>query len=495
MELKHYLSVLRKYAWLLVAAPLLASMASFLVSQQIQPLYRASVTLLVSPASSSASLNYNTLLTTERVAKTYAELLTKRPLLEEVIRDMGLDLAPRQLAGMIDVIQPSDTQLLELRLEGENPQFITDVANGITTIFLKQHNRRRIDRSVYVEIVEPAAMPATKLRPRLVFNTLVAAFAALILALGFIFLLDYMDDTLTHPQDVEKTLSIPTLATIPLIPRQPLFRKNPRRTGPLTASQPLSPFAEAYRMLRTNVQFANARQTAVPLLITSALPREGKTTTVANLAVVMAQAGLNVLLVDADLRQPMLHQIFDISNEHGLADLLLADTLPDELGVAETAVSRLHLLPSGILSSDPFLPTPSELFGSARIKPLIERLSAQADILLFDSPPVLAVADAPVLATHLGGVLFVIASGQTARGDVQSALSSLQSVDANVIGAILTQCRRSIKYYYGRYSGGLYGITNASFSLPISLSTGAQSHSSSPGSDNGETPQKEKDHG
>lgn len=485
MELRHYLSILWKWAWLLILAPLLAGMVSLMVSQRMQPVYRATTTLLVSPAGGSSSLNYSSLLTSERVARTYAKLLTKRPLLEEVISSLQLNLTPNQLAGKITVVQPSDTQLIELHVKDSDPQLAITIANSVATSFLRQNDRRRSDRAVYVEIVEPAAMPAYKLRPRVVFNTFVAAFAGLTLTVGFIFLLDYLDDTLTRPESVEQALRIPTLATIPPLRRR-AFLKASRNGVPFTALQPMSPFAEAYRMLRTNVRFAGTDSAISTLLVASALPKEGKTTTVANLGVVMAQAGIKVLVVDSDLRGAKLHQVFNLPNQHGLTDLLLADAVPVESCLLETTIPNLRLLPSG-----PLLPTPSELLSSGRMRELISHLSTLTDILLFDCPPVLAVTDAVVIASHVDGAVLVIEGGRTSREEVRKALHSLQSARVRVLGAVLTRCKEGIGYYYGRYSAELGGIDDAGAPLSISLPVRELFRSSSPDRNDGSSLQVE----
>jgi capsular exopolysaccharide synthesis family protein len=537
MELRHYLSVLWKRAWLLILAPLLTGTISLTMSRQMAPVYQASATLLVSQAGGSSLLEYSSLLTSERVAKTYAELLTKRPLLEKVIGDLQLDLTPYQLAGKIGVVQPYDTQLLELRVEDNDPQLAAAIANSVAVSFLEQNNQRRsgdlssyeqtlvqqtaevereiqelearldqknkgedrnpladqadssqasdletslrearltyatlLDsylqvratggRSIYVEIVEPAAMPARKIKPRIFFNTFVAAFAGLTLALGLAFLLDYLDDTLTHPENAEQALHIPALVAIPSVRMRAAKDK-----GPFAALRPMSPLAEAYRTLRTNVQFSSLDRTTHTLLITSALDKEGKTTTVSNLGVVMAQAGMEVLLVDTDLRRAMLHQVFDLPNRQGLTDLLLADAVPDESCLLETAISNLRLLPSG-----PLPPTPSELLNSERMRKLISHLCALTDILLFDSPPVLAVTDAAVLASRVDGVLLVVASGRTPKEEARKALHSLQGVGARVLGTVLTRCSvEGIGYYYG-LRGARTGRIADTIS-PLSLAT------------------------
>ena len=466
MELKYYLSVLWKWLWLLILASLLSGVVSMIVSQQMEPVYRASVTLLVSPAGGSSSLNYSSLLTSERVAKTYAELLTKRPLLEKVISDLHLNLSAPQLASKINVVQPTDTQLLELQVEDSDPEYAIVVANSVATSFLKQNNQRRSDRSVYVEIVEPASAPAYKLRPRILFNVVVAAFAGMILTLGFIFLLDYLSDTPHHSSNVEQILQIPTLATIPPVQTRVFFKKRLKRKWLLTSLQPASSFAEAYRLLRTKIQFTDINLSAAKLMVTSAVSKEGKTTTVANLGIVLAKAGIKVVLVDADLRRPKLHRIFNLPDQRGLTDLLLTDVTPDDSYLLETAVPNLRLLPSGAQ-----IQTPSEALGSTRMQQLVGQLGKLTNVLLFDSPPILAVSDTTVLASYMDGVLLVIQSDRVSRDEMQKALYSLKSVKANVLGSVLTRNKEGIGYYYERYTTQLDEEDKTNTSHSIDLST------------------------
>ncbi len=456
MELKHYISILWKWAWLLLLAPLLSGSLSLMVSQQMQPVYRATTTLLVSPAGSSSSLNYSSLQTTERLARTYAELLTKHPLLEEVIIDLQLNLTPNQLADeKITVNQPIDTQLIELHVTDSDPQVATIIANSVAYTFLEQHDRRRTDRAVYVEIVEPAEMPAYKLRPRVYFNTIVAAFAGLVLTTGLVFLLDHLDDTLRHPENIEQTLHLSALATIPSV-RGRALSKALRKGVPITALQPMSPLSEAYRMLRTNVHVASVDNGVKSLLITSSIPKEGKTTILANLAVVMAQGGKKVLLVDSDLREPSLHRMFNLPNERGLTDLLLAEVVPDESWLLDTPVPNLRLLPSG-----PHLLIPADLFSSKRMEWLINYLSTRADILLFDSPPVLATTDAAVLMSHVDAVLLIVESGRTSIQEVRKALKSVKRARGTILGTVLTRSQDGIGHYYGHYRNGKARIGSA----------------------------------
>jgi protein-tyrosine kinase len=183
-------------------------------------------------------------------------------------------------------------------------------------------------------------------------------------------------------------------------------------------------------------------------VVTSPNPVEGKSTTVANLGVVMAQAGKRVILIDADMRRPVLHRIFDVDNSRGLTDVLLSTELKLDGHLQPTGVENLRLLNTG-----PLPPNPSELLGSQRMAALIERLKEEADVILFDSPPSLAVADASVLATQTDGVLLVTDAGRTRRAMAKESVERFHKVGANLLGVVLNRLKagRGGYYYYYYY--------------------------------------------
>ncbi len=218
---------------------------------------------------------------------------------------------------------------------------------------------------------------------------------------------------------------------------------NGTTTSPLIALRdPKSPAAEAYRTLRTNIQFSSLDKPLHTLLVTSTAPDEGKSTTLANLAVTMAQAEQRVILVDCDLRRPTLHTLFNLPNQVGLTSMILQEeTAP--LPLLETSVPGLSLLASG-----PLPPRPADLLGSRRMEALIARLREEADMVLFDTPPVIAVTDAAVLATRLDGVLLVLQAGKTRRDRAREARRLLEKVKANIVGVILNNARQEAGYGY-----------------------------------------------
>lgn len=216
----------------------------------------------------------------------------------------------------------------------------------------------------------------------------------------------------------------------------------------ITMLNPKSPISEAYRSLRTNVQYASVDQQIKVLMVASAKSGEGKTTTVTNLAVTYAQEGKKVLLIDGDLRKPSLHHLFQHSNRIGLTSVLFNHQLLPEV-IRETNVDNLSVITSG-----PIPPNPSEILGSQRMISLLEELKGKFDVILFDTPPILAVADGLVISSYCDGVVLVVLAGKVKKSLVQKTKASLEHVQAKILGVVLNNNSRSkssghIYYYYG----------------------------------------------
>jgi non-specific protein-tyrosine kinase len=213
----------------------------------------------------------------------------------------------------------------------------------------------------------------------------------------------------------------------------------------ITLTDPRSPAAEAYRTLRTNLYFSSLDQALETLLVTSAASGEGKSTILSNLAVTMAQGEKRTILVDADLRRPSLHNLFDAGNNQGLTTMVVDESASAEPPLVETGVENLLLLPSG-----PLPPNPAEILGSRRMEEIIATLKTHADIVLFDAPPVMAVTDAAVLGTKVDGVLLVFSAGKTRREHAVRAKEVLERVQVRLIGAVLNNAPpdQSMGAYY-----------------------------------------------
>jgi len=214
----------------------------------------------------------------------------------------------------------------------------------------------------------------------------------------------------------------------------------------ITEMKPKSPISEQYRTIRTNIQFSMIDKKLKTLACTSSIPAEGKSTTISNLAVTIAQQGQRVLLIDADLRKPTIHQIMELSNQHGLTSLITTAATPDQAISKSPKTPNLYILPSG-----PIPPNPSELLGSKKMEGLISCFSEEFDLILFDTPPVLAVTDAQILSSRCDGVILVIKSHRTEKKDLVKAKELLDRTKCNILGAIFNDVNQKEAHYYYYY--------------------------------------------
>lgn len=218
----------------------------------------------------------------------------------------------------------------------------------------------------------------------------------------------------------------------------------------IVENEPKSPVTEAYRTLRTNIQFSSFDNDLKSILVTSSGPSEGKSTTIGNIAFTMAQAGKRVILIDCDLRKPSVHKKFSISNKIGLSDYLVGEATLEEVVVKYN--DSLSIIPSGTIP-----PNPAEMISSNKMKSFIKQCEADYDCVLVDAPPVIAVTDAQILSTFINGVLLVVASGQSDKDAAVKAKELLVNVKANIVGVVLTKTKTKSGYGYGKGYGYGYG--------------------------------------
>ncbi len=515
VELRRYLSLLRNWAWLIILTTAMAAGSSYFYSRSIPPTYRADTTILVGrvlqdPTQPQYNLPYQASL-----ADTYALLATQPPILQgtaeaihwpeswqslyfkvsaksngaQLLTISATDGNPQQAKLIADEVahqlsikgpiadvqkQAQDRQtfvadqLAQLKLQIEtnqktltnlsnqvaletDPKKIDDLNSRISSLQTKISNWQTTyanlsaiannAQNLFLTELVPAQEPTAPISPNIPQNVLLAAMAGLVLSGGAILLLEYLDDTIKDADDVQRELHIPGLGAIARIARVRTLADSL-----ITLSHPRSPIAEAYRVLRTNLRFTGIENPGGALLITSTRPAEGKTTTAANLAITLAQGGRRVILLDADLRRPTLDQIFGLSNEQGLSNLLIGEVPAVESVLQPTQVEGLHVITSG-----PIPPNPAEILDSKNMDTVLTNLRAKADMVILDSPPVLAVADASILGARCSGTVLVIDSGRT-RSDVsRRAVETLNKTGVKILGAVLNKLstrRAGYDYYY-----------------------------------------------
>jgi capsular exopolysaccharide synthesis family protein len=287
-------------------------------------------------------------------------------------------------------------------------------------------------------IIEEAIVPSEPVRPKKPQNIMFAGLLGIFFGLCLALLQELLDDRINSPEEAERVLRLPNLGHVPLVEEEGLRLIRDIST--------FSPLMESYRSLRTNLNFAAVGNSLRTMVITSSVPAEGKSTTAANLAMAMALDGKRVIIVDADLRRPSLHKLFRLESSPGLTDVLVGTHEVEEV-IKSSGVDNVSVISAG---SPP--PNPAELLGSSKMTDLIEKLKSLADIVLFDSPPALAVADSIVLAGRTDGVLLVIGYGETKKANSRKAVELLSRANARVLGTVLNRIEGpSSGYYYGKY--------------------------------------------
>jgi capsular exopolysaccharide synthesis family protein len=285
------------------------------------------------------------------------------------------------------------------------------------------------------QVAEPPADPA---RPRVGLNLTLGMLVGLVIGIGLAFFIEYLDTSVKTMDDVESLLGVPVLAIIP------------KNINLLHKAEGDTPDAEAYRILRTNIEFNRANPEANTISLVSGGPGEGKSTTIANLAFICAQGGYSTLIVDADLRRPVQHLLFDLSNEFGLTNYLTTEMELDQ-AILPTSVENLSILPSGILPSDAV-----GILNSQRMSDTIAELKMRYDIVFFDSPPILGVSDASVIASEVDQTVIVVQHRRFPRAMLTRVKQAILGVGGTVLGVVLNNVdlkHDQNYYYYTNYYG------------------------------------------
>jgi len=282
-----------------------------------------------------------------------------------------------------------------------------------------------------VTVVDSALVPGAPFKPDLTLNLLLAAVLGLALGVGLVFFLEYLDDTIQHPEDMERVAHLPVLGVIPWV--KPKKGQGDDALALLSHLDARSAFAEAYRSVRTALQFSTREGVPPQIVVTSTTGEEGKSTSAIALSINFAQAGQQVLLIDADLRDPVLHTLLSVDNTRGLSNYL-SSSLPALGIVRTTSISNLYVIPAG-----PLPPNPVELLSGPKLLELLAELGERFPAIVLDAPPVLGIADALVLGNQVGAVLFVAAAGTTPKAHVRAALKRLRYASVEPVGAVMTK--------------------------------------------------------
>ena len=429
--------------WLTIVVFFLLGLAGAgLLTYTQAPQYESNARIFISADASgtSADAAQAGLFSTQRV-QSYADLATSREVMQRVISRLNLNVTPGQLAGKITSSVATNTVIITLTVtdpDASRAQQIAKAESEVMTGFISD-----IETSpTKATIVDPASYNQVQVSPKPVLNLALGGFIGLLIGIGVAVLRELLDNTVSSPEDVEQAAGAPLLASVAYdndVPKHPL----------LTEAGSHAPRAEAFRLLRTNLQFLNLDTRPKSLVITSAVPGEGKTSTATNLAIALAQTGQRVLLVDGDLRRPKVASVLGLERSVGLTTVLVGRSELQE-SIQKHAASGIYLLASG-----PIPPNPTEVLQSHAAQSLFDRLNQMFDMVIIDAPPLLPVSDAAIMARDVDGAILVVRHGKTTKEQLRQARLRLEQVDANLFGVAVNMAPRRGKGAYG-YSYG-YG--------------------------------------
>ncbi|MFZ3071581.1 MAG: polysaccharide biosynthesis tyrosine autokinase [Anaerolineaceae bacterium] len=512
VDLRRIFAVFWHYAWLIALAGILTGLLGFLLSRAQTPIYQSTSTVLIDTAPSYRASEYSMTITSTKLADTYMNIMSTDTVIQAVQQQLGLKMSVSELTEAISIAKVGTTDLIKVTVETTDAEQSALIANAVveeSALQIQEIQQERfvqsrtsletqitdieqrieeteseIDRTsqederlsleakltqyreIYANLIlslenlrlseaqnitslvpiQTATPNPKPVKPEPVKTGAIAAVIGLLVTAGVIFLIDMLDDTIKTPDDITRKFHLPVLGII--------FDSGLGEDQLVTIEQPRSPTSEAYRTLRTNINFSSVDRPLHTLLITSSGPNEGKTTIASNLAVAIAQSGKHVILADTDLRLPKTHAYFGLSNRRGLTTLFTESLKTLDTVTQETSVRNLVLVTTGALP-----PNPAELLGSNRMQMIIDTMREKSDLVILDTPPVLVVADAAVLAPTVDGVLIVVTPGITHERALERAITQLSQVNARVLGVVLNK----VKMHGGRYGYDYYYKDNAKY--------------------------------
>ncbi|HEX2894783.1 MAG TPA: polysaccharide biosynthesis tyrosine autokinase [Marmoricola sp.] len=449
MDFKELLRMAQRRWLTIVVFFLVGLVGAGLLTYTQKPQYQSEARVFISADTTGGSVEaFNaSMFTTQRV-QSYADLATSRELMQRVIARLNLNMTPETLAGKISAEVATGTVIIAIHVTDASPTVAQQIAKAESEVFTDYLAQLETPLGssgapVKATIVDPASYSGVQVSPKPLLNLILGAFIGVLVGFGVAVLRHMLDNTITSPEDVESTIEAPLLADIAYdadVPKHPL----------LTEAGSHSPRVEAFRLLRTNLQFLNLDTRPRSLVITSAVPGEGKTSTATNLAIALAQTGQRVLLVDGDLRRPKVASVLGLERAVGLTTVLVGRSeLHDS--IQKHAGSGIFVLASG-----PIPPNPTEVLQSHAAQSLFDRLTDMFDMVIIDAPPLLPVSDAAIMARDVDGAIMVVRHGSTTREQLRQASVRLQQVDANLFGVTVNMAPRRGKRSYGYGYGYAY---------------------------------------
>ena len=441
--------VLRKWPVIVITAFIGAVAMYVFSSVYVTPIYSAKATMIVNKSQYQASeqnqMSYNDILMTQKLVKSYTIIMTSDTNLDLVKKELDTEMSIGAIRRSVKVSSVGETEVLQISVEHADPVLAQNIANALVKV--SPATIIRVIKAGSAEVIDYALVPQSPVKPVVWQYGALGALIGLMLALAMIFLRDYFDNTFKTEDDIREVLDLPVITSLPEIMKD--------GNTVLTGETPFD-YKEAFKVLRTKIQFSGIDGQMKKIAITSSGPFECKTTFSINTAYALAETSKSVLLVDCDLRKPKVSKTLDIGQEPGLSNVLTQDS---ELELAIRNLEdfdTLDIIPCGVIP-----PNPAELLGSEQMGKFLDEIDSEYDYIIFDTPPVGLVADTAELSKFLDGVIWVVSYGRTIKESAIFAKETLDSVSANIIGCVFNRVKADgygTRGYYRRYGyGGRYG--------------------------------------
>lgn len=447
LDIREYMRIFRR-SWILIAAvTLVGILIAAIFSALSKPTYTSETQLFVAIQSSGTvqELQQGNTFSQARV-QSYVKTVTTPVVLQPVIDSLGLTMSAEELSRHVKAGTDANTVIVNISASNNSPAQAAAIAAAVATSLVETVESLEKPKTggaspVNISVIKPATAPASPSAPNTRMNLLVGLILGLGTGFGLALVRGTFDRRVRGESDLRLVTDAPILGAIS-------FDQDAEKSPLLTQTAAQSPRAEAFRQLRTNLQFANISGQAKTVLITSSLPGEGKSTTATNLAIALAQAGKSVCLIDADLRRPMVNEYLGLDRSAGLTTALVGSGKVDDL-LQPWGEDNLYVLTSGVVP-----PNPSELLGSNEMQGLLVRLEEVFDTVIIDAPPLLPVTDAAVLSQYVGGVLLVVGTHRIRQPELERSLTGLNMVEANLLGVVLNrlQVKGPDAYSYSYYT-------------------------------------------
>ncbi|WP_010248023.1 polysaccharide biosynthesis tyrosine autokinase [Acetivibrio cellulolyticus] len=451
IDIREIIFVILKKWYLIAICFIIAVGSSFAITQYyIKPVYKAQTTLFLGKESGKlASLSFADIQVNNQLVTDYRELLKSDLVAESIKQKLGVNA--NKFKGSVNVETVKDSRIFSISYEDTDPELAANVVNELALV-IKQMASDIIEVK-NVKVIDTAKIPESPVSPSKKKNVGLAGVLGIALGAALIYILEMMDYTFKKPEEVEKQLGLNLIGVVPKFEggkRGKQKKKDQKQLEQdylknlVTKNDPKAPASEAFREIRTNLHYISVDKELKTIVVTSPSLGDGKTVTAVNMAVALAKSGKKVLVIDTDLRKPKVHLYFGIKNNEGITNMLTEDK--ESKKVKPATVDGIPNL--NIISSGPIPPNPAEILSSNRMNQLLEQLKSEYDLIIIDTPPVGQVTDAAILAGIADGTVLVCASSQTRIDMAKRAKKALDSVNSNIVGAVLTKIDTGRASYY-----------------------------------------------